>query len=64
MHHLIQTARTAQHRAARAATTIGATHPRTRLLLAAAALAAASAWEVGHHVTDLHPPSNGSGEAD
>jgi hypothetical protein len=33
---------------------VGPTHPLTRLLLAAAAVAAAAAWEAGHRVTDLH----------
>ncbi|GGU66422.1 hypothetical protein GCM10010259_65880 [Streptomyces daghestanicus] len=55
MPHLIQAARAAQHRAARAAASIGAAHPLTRLLLAAAALAVAAAWEAGHRVADLHP---------
>ncbi|MFL4910901.1 hypothetical protein ACJ6WF_49390 [Streptomyces sp. MMS24-I2-30] len=54
MPHLIQAARAAQHRAARAARTIGPSHPLTRLLLAAAAMAAAAAWEAGHAVADLH----------
>ncbi len=55
MPHLIQAARTAQHRAARAAAHIGAGHPRTRLLFAAAAVAATAAWDAGHRVIDLHP---------
>ncbi|MDO0929729.1 hypothetical protein QQY24_31895 [Streptomyces sp. TG1A-8] len=54
MPHLIKAARAAQHRAARAATTVGPAHPLTRLLLAAAALAAAAAWDAGHRVADLH----------
>ncbi|MEU4655104.1 hypothetical protein AB0G32_14390 [Streptomyces sp. NPDC023723] len=54
MPHLIQAARAAQHRAARAAATAGAAHPWTRLLLAAAAMAATAAWEAGHRVADLH----------
>ncbi|MGW2713385.1 hypothetical protein ACWC4J_31070, partial [Streptomyces sp. NPDC001356] len=33
---------------------VGSGHPLARLLLAAAALAAATAWEAGHRVTDLH----------
>ncbi|MCL3998179.1 hypothetical protein [Streptomyces lavenduligriseus] len=33
----------------------GPGHPLARLLLAAAALAAATAWDAGHRVTDLHP---------
>ncbi|MER5973283.1 hypothetical protein ABT112_26750, partial [Streptomyces sp. NPDC002055] len=41
-------------RAARAVRTIGPGHPRTRLLLTTAALAAAAAWDAGHRVTDLH----------
>ncbi|CAM5558439.1 hypothetical protein [Streptomyces purpurascens] len=54
MPHLIQAARTAQQRAARAALAVGAHHPLARVLLAAAAMAAAAAWEAGHRVTDLH----------
>ncbi|MFB7598382.1 hypothetical protein [Streptomyces sp. NPDC056160] len=57
MPHLIHAARAAQHRAARAASVIGPAHPLTRLLLTAAALAAAAAWEAGHRVTDLHHPT-------
>jgi hypothetical protein len=56
MPHLIQAARAAQHRAARAAAHVGTGHPLTRLLLAAAAVAATAAWEAGHRVADLHPP--------
>ncbi|XIG72724.1 hypothetical protein C1N81_04230 (plasmid) [Streptomyces sp. SGAir0957] len=56
-HQLIHAARAAQHRAARAASSIGAAHPHTRLLLAVASLTAAAAWEIGHHVTDLHTPN-------
>ncbi|MBZ6093412.1 hypothetical protein KVH02_34685 [Streptomyces olivaceus] len=56
MLHPIQAARAAQHRAARAASRIGAGHPLTRVLLAAAAVAAAAAWDAGHRVADLHPP--------
>jgi hypothetical protein len=56
MPHLIQAAGAAQPRAARAAHAVGPAHPLTRLLLAAAALAAAAAWEAGHRVTDLHLP--------
>ncbi|MEV6806565.1 hypothetical protein [Streptomyces sp. NPDC051129] len=52
---LIDTARAAQHRAARAALAVGPAHPLARLLLTAAALAAATAWDAGHRVTDLHP---------
>ncbi len=52
---LIDAARAAQHRAARAASAVGPAHPLARLLLAAAALAAATAWEAGRRVTDLHP---------
>ncbi|MDT0614458.1 hypothetical protein [Streptomyces lancefieldiae] len=51
---LIRAARTAQHRAARAALAVGPHHPLARLLLAAAAMAAAAAWDAGHCVTDLH----------
>ncbi|MET8787996.1 hypothetical protein [Streptomyces sp. NPDC004589] len=54
MPHLIQAARAAQHRAARAVHAVGLHHPLTRLLLAAAALAAVQAWEAGHRVADLH----------
>lgn len=54
--HPIRLARTAQHRAVRAIATRGLTHPVTRALLMAAALAAAAAWEAGHRVTDTHPP--------
>ncbi|KKD11000.1 hypothetical protein ACM6O1_38990 (plasmid) [Streptomyces coelicolor] len=56
MPHLIHAARAAQHRAARAAARIGTAHPLTRMLLAAAAVAAAAAWDAGHRVADLHPP--------
>ncbi|MFC7016069.1 hypothetical protein ACFQMH_31105 [Streptomyces viridiviolaceus] len=56
MPHLIQAARAAQHRAARAAASIGAGHPLTRLLLTAAAVAATAAWDAGHRVADLHQP--------
>ncbi|PWI05691.1 hypothetical protein DIZ27_37825 [Streptomyces sp. NWU339] len=55
MPHLIHAARAAQHRAARAALTIGPAHPLTRLLLVAAAVAATAAWEAGYQVADLHP---------
>lgn len=51
---LIAAARAAQHRAARAIATRGLAHPFTRVLLAAAATAAAQAWDAGHRVTDLH----------
>ncbi|PRH79656.1 hypothetical protein C6N75_08465 [Streptomyces solincola] len=54
MPHRISAARAAQRRAARAALHRGMTHPVTRMLLAAAALAAAAAWEAGHRVIDLH----------
>ncbi|MFC7994328.1 hypothetical protein ACFUV2_34200 [Streptomyces pilosus] len=57
MPHRIHAARTAQHRAARAALALGPAHPLTRLLLAAAAMAAAAVWEAGHRVADLHHPS-------
>jgi hypothetical protein len=56
MPHLIQAARAAQQRAARAAHAVGPAHPLARRLLAAAAAAAARAWEAGHRVTDLHLP--------
>ncbi|MFJ3229176.1 hypothetical protein ACIPJS_38310 [Streptomyces sp. NPDC086783] len=59
MVHLIWAARTAQHRAARAARTVGPSHPWARLLLAAAAVAATAAWEAGHHVHDLHSSTKG-----
>ncbi|MBV7249242.1 hypothetical protein [Streptomyces sp. MW-W600-10] len=52
---LIRTARTAQYLAVRALTVNGLAHPVTRLLLAAAATAAARAWEAGHRVEALHP---------
>ncbi|KDN74822.1 hypothetical protein DF19_27440 [Streptomyces olindensis] len=55
MPHLIQAALAAQQRAARAAAAVGSLHPLVRVLLAAAAMAAAAAWESGHRVTDLHP---------
>ncbi|MGW3464941.1 hypothetical protein ACWDE9_37610, partial [Streptomyces olivaceoviridis] len=45
----------AHHRAPGAALAVGPGHPLARLLLAAAALAAAAVWEAGHRVTDLHP---------
>jgi len=63
VHPLIRAARTAQTRAVRAALRVGPAHPRTRLLLAAAAVAAAAAWEAGHRVADIHPlPPGGSGK--
>ncbi|USQ89921.1 hypothetical protein NFX46_40280 (plasmid) [Streptomyces phaeoluteigriseus] len=55
MIHPIHAARAAQHRATRAARTLGAAHPLTRLLFPAAAIAAAAAWDAGHRVADLHP---------
>jgi hypothetical protein len=55
MPHLIQAARAAQQRAARAALAVGSHHPLARVLLAAAAMAATAAWEAGHRVADLHP---------
>ncbi|KAB2977460.1 hypothetical protein F8R89_01055 [Streptomyces sp. SS1-1] len=54
MPHRIHAARAAQHRAARAALALGPGHPLARLLLAAAAVAAAAAWEAGYRVADLH----------
>ncbi|WP_327180333.1 hypothetical protein OG599_34685 (plasmid) [Streptomyces sp. NBC_01335] len=51
----IRTARGAQYRAARAAVVLGLAHPLTRVLLAAAAAAAATAWDAGHPVADIHP---------
>ncbi|MFF5435540.1 hypothetical protein ACFY5K_36830 [Streptomyces griseofuscus] len=51
---LIDAARAAQQRVARAALVVGPAHPLARLLLAAAALAAAAAWDAGHRVSDLH----------
>ncbi|MFD4974609.1 hypothetical protein [Streptomyces sp. NPDC058424] len=57
MPHLIHKARAAQRRPARAASAVGPAHPLTRILLAAAAMAAAAAWETGHRVTDLHHPT-------
>ncbi|MCX5355605.1 hypothetical protein [Streptomyces mirabilis] len=56
--HLIRRARIAQRLAVRAIAQRGLAHPATRTLLAAAALAAAAAWEAGHHVTDVHPHAN------
>ncbi|MGZ2360954.1 hypothetical protein LRE75_30470 [Streptomyces sp. 372A] len=53
--HRIRAARAAQKRAARAIAVRGLAHPLTRILLAAAATAAAQAWEAGHRVTDIHP---------
>ncbi|MYW08576.1 hypothetical protein GT034_09500 [Streptomyces sp. SID2563] len=53
--HRIRAARAAQKRAARAIAARGLAHPLTRILLAAAATAAAQAWEAGHRVTDIHP---------
>ncbi|MER5200511.1 hypothetical protein ACWD3J_44140 [Streptomyces sp. NPDC002755] len=55
MPHLIQAARAAQHHAVRAAALLGTRHPRARVLLAAAAVAAITAWEAGHRVADRHP---------
>lgn len=55
MPHLIQAARSAQHRAARAAVLLGTRYPFARRLLATAAAAAITAWEAGHRVADLHP---------
>ncbi|MBB5932577.1 hypothetical protein [Streptomyces echinatus] len=52
---LIDAARVAQQRAARAASAVGPAHPLARLLLTAAGLAAVTAWDAGHRVTDLHP---------
>jgi hypothetical protein len=57
MPHPIQAARAAHQRASRAALAVGSQHPLTRVLLAAAAMAAAAAWEAGHRVTDLHHPA-------
>ncbi|MFJ2819046.1 hypothetical protein [Streptomyces sp. NPDC087294] len=56
MPHLIQAARTAQQRAARAVAAVGPRHPCARILLAAAALAAATAWDAGHRVAAVHAP--------
>lgn len=56
MSHLIHAAGVAQYRAARAVHAVGAAHPLTRLLLAAAAVAATAAWEAGHRVADIHLP--------
>ncbi len=56
----IRMVRTAQHLAVRAITHRGLAHPITLALLAAAATAAATAWEAGHHVTDTHPPLRGT----
>ncbi|MFH8797567.1 hypothetical protein [Streptomyces sp. NPDC017941] len=39
----------------RAARAVGPAHPLARLLLAAAAVTAAAAWEAGYRVSDLHP---------
>lgn len=54
MPHLMQAARAAQHRAARAAVLLGTRHSLACRLLAAAAAAAITAWEAGHRVADLH----------
>ncbi|MFI6254357.1 hypothetical protein [Streptomyces sp. NPDC051016] len=54
MTHLIQAARAAQQRAARAVARVGPAHPVARRLMAAAARAAAAAWDAGHRVADLH----------
>lgn len=54
MTHLIQAARAAQQRAARAVARVGPAHPLARRLVAAAARAAGAAWDAGHHVADLH----------
>ncbi|MFD3920234.1 hypothetical protein [Streptomyces sp. NPDC058595] len=51
---LISAARAAQHRAARAALARGLRHPATRVLLASAAMAAATAYQAGHRVRDIH----------
>ncbi|MFC9602445.1 hypothetical protein ACFTTN_03135 [Streptomyces niveus] len=51
---LISAARAAQHHAARAALARGLRHPITRTLLAAAAMAAATAYQAGHRVHDIH----------
>ncbi|MFD3719858.1 hypothetical protein [Streptomyces sp. NPDC058674] len=59
----IPTARTAQHHAVRAIAARGLAHPLTRVLLAAAALTAAAAWESGHRVTDIHPPLTRHGKS-
>lgn len=59
MQHPICAARDAQYRAARAAARIGVRHPLARLLLAAAAVAAGTAWDAGHRVADLHCTRSG-----
>ncbi|MEU3050114.1 hypothetical protein ABZ705_27005 [Streptomyces sp. NPDC006984] len=59
---LIHRARAAQHYAARALTHWDTAHPATRLLLAAAALAATQAWDAGHRVPELHPPPRHPGK--
>ncbi|WP_381805502.1 hypothetical protein [Streptomyces niveus] len=50
-------ARAAQYLAARAIAVRGLAHPTTRRLLAIAAMAAATAWEAGHRVHDIHHPA-------
>ncbi|WP_331735826.1 hypothetical protein OG333_37605 (plasmid) [Streptomyces anulatus] len=54
MPHRIRAARTAAHLAVRALTVHGLAHPLTHLLLAAASLAAARAWDRGHPVDAIH----------
>ncbi|WP_307710781.1 hypothetical protein [Streptomyces sp. V1I6] len=56
MHRPIRVARAVQYLAARAITTRGLSDPITRALLTTAALAAATAWEAGYRVTELHAP--------
>ncbi|MFI5621487.1 hypothetical protein [Streptomyces sp. NPDC051567] len=54
-HPRIRAARRAPQCAGRAARAQGPDHPVTLVLIAAAALAAAAAWETRHRVVDLHP---------
>ncbi|MEJ8631987.1 hypothetical protein [Streptomyces sp. MS2.AVA.5] len=53
----IRLAQAVQHLAVRAIAARGVAHPITRALLAAAATAASRAWDMGHRVTDTHPPT-------
>ncbi|NUK11172.1 hypothetical protein HRW18_24975 [Streptomyces lunaelactis] len=53
----IHRARTAQNLAIRAIAARGLAHPITLALLAVAATTASRAWDIGHRVTDTHPPA-------
>jgi hypothetical protein len=54
MSDLIQAARAAQQRAARAVARVGPAHPLARRLMTTAMRAAAAAWDAGHRVADIH----------